>query len=68
MSPFLEPFARTDEKPLEHPAPDGGYSRIIRRIACIGDSLSSGEFEIKDKTGVFSIISMSNYGGSISPV
>lgn len=49
---FFEPFDRVDEKPLEYPAPDGGYSRIFRRIACIGDSLSSGEFETVDENGV----------------
>lgn len=28
---------------------DGGYTSIFRRIGCIGDSLSSGEFEYDDK-------------------
>ena len=33
------------EKPLDNLATDGGFCGIFRRIACIGDSLSSGEFE-----------------------
>lgn len=44
----FEPFDRVDEKPLDILTPDGGYSRILRTIACIGDSLSSGEFETVD--------------------
>jgi len=34
-----------DEKPLDRIVTDGGFTAIFRRIACIGDSLSSGEFE-----------------------
>ena len=41
-----------DEKPLDNPALDGGYCGIFRTIACIGDSLSSGEFESLDENGV----------------
>lgn len=37
--------APADEKPLEHLVTDGGYTSIFRTIACVGDSLSSGEFE-----------------------
>lgn len=33
------------EKPLDRLAPDGGFCGIFRRFGCIGDSLSSGEFE-----------------------
>lgn len=33
------------EKPLDRIVTDGGFSAIFRTIACIGDSLSSGEFE-----------------------
>lgn len=33
------------EKPLDNIVSDGGYISIFRTIACIGDSLSSGEFE-----------------------
>ncbi len=40
--------APADEKPLEHLISDGGYTSIFRTIACVGDSLSSGEFETHD--------------------
>lgn len=33
------------EKPLDKLLQDGGFCGIFRTIACIGDSLSSGEFE-----------------------
>ncbi len=33
------------EKPLDRIVTDGGFCGIFRTIACIGDSLSSGEFE-----------------------
>ena len=33
------------EKPLDNIVSNGGYCSILRRIVCIGDSLSSGEFE-----------------------
>lgn len=39
------------EKPLDRLAPDGGFCGIFRRICCIGDSLSSGEFESSDEKG-----------------
>ena len=34
-----------EEKPLDRLITDGGFCGIFRTIACIGDSLSSGEFE-----------------------
>ncbi len=37
--------APAEEKPLEHLVTDGGYTSVFRTIACVGDSLSSGEFE-----------------------
>lgn len=38
-------YAMTGEKPLDVIKPDGGFTGIFRTIACVGDSLSSGEFE-----------------------
>ncbi len=38
-------FAAESEKPLERLLDDGGFCGIFRTIGCIGDSLSSGEFE-----------------------
>ena len=37
-----------DEQPLDRIPADGGFCGIFRHIACIGDSLSSGEFESND--------------------
>lgn len=37
-----------NEKPLDRLLPDGGFCGIFRSIGCIGDSLSSGEFEFYD--------------------
>lgn len=36
---------RPEEKPLDRLVTDGGFCAIFRTIACIGDSLSSGELE-----------------------
>ena len=44
-------FCDPAEKPLESLAPDGGYCAILRTIGCVGDSLSSGEFESTDAAG-----------------
>ncbi len=39
------------EKPLDRITSTGGFTGIFRTIGCIGDSLSSGEFEGTDPTG-----------------
>ena len=41
-----------NEKPLDNLVCDGGYTCIFPTIACVGDSLSSGEFEHVDENGV----------------
>lgn len=41
-----------DEKPLDTLVTDGGFCSILRTIACVGDSLSSGEFESLDENGI----------------
>ena len=38
-------FNNTNEKPLENIKENGGFTSIFQTICCIGDSLSSGEFE-----------------------
>ena len=43
--------APENEKPLDRLVTDGGFCGIFRTIACIGDSLSSGEFESKNEEG-----------------
>ena len=40
-----------NEKPLDRIVTDGGFCSIFRSIACIGDSLSSGEFESRKQDG-----------------
>lgn len=40
-------YGRKNEKPLEKLDFTGGFCAIFRNIACIGDSLSSGEFQAK---------------------
>ena len=40
-----------NEKPLDKMVSDGGFCGIFRTIACVGDSLSSGEFEVKLQNG-----------------
>ncbi len=48
----IEEFlADESEKPLDRMPPDGGFCGILRSIACIGDSLSSGELEAVDEAG-----------------
>ena len=39
------------EQPLDRLPSDGGFCAIFRTIGCIGDSLSSGEFESTDEKG-----------------
>lgn len=46
---FLHPSET--EKPLDSLNPTGGMTAIFRRIACVGDSLSSGELETWDPNG-----------------
>lgn len=46
-----ELMGNENEKPLDRLVTDGGFCGILRTIGCIGDSLSSGEFETYDDTG-----------------
>jgi len=39
---------KENEKPLDRIIDDGGFCAIFRTIACVGDSLSSGEFQSLD--------------------
>jgi hypothetical protein len=38
-------MVQPDEKPLDRLVENGGFCSIFRTIGCVGDSLSSGEFE-----------------------
>lgn len=51
----------SDEKPLDSLIADGGFCSIFRTIGCIGDSLSSGEFEAVDEDGNRSYHDMYEY-------
>ncbi len=44
-------YLKENEKPLDSIAEDGGFTGIFRTICCIGDSLSSGEFESLNEDG-----------------
>ena len=50
-----------DEKPLDKIVSDGGFCGIFRTIACVGDSLSSGEFEVSLPTGAKAYLDMFDY-------
>lgn len=39
-------FFDEEEKPLDRLMPNGGFFSIFRSVACIGDSLASGEYQI----------------------
>ena len=41
-------FFDPEEKPLDNLVSNGGFCGIFRTIGCVGDSLSSGEFETCD--------------------
>lgn len=41
-----------NEKPLDKVAVNGGFCGILRKIAIVGDSMSSGEFQSLNKEGV----------------
>ena len=49
------------ELPLERAVRDGGFCGIFRRIGCIGDSLSAGEFESKRADGTTGFHDMYEY-------
>ena len=48
---YMNALDRADEKPLDTLVSDGGFCGILRTIGCVGDSLSSGEFETVDENG-----------------
>lgn len=50
-----------NEKPLDNLVEDGGFCSILRTVVCIGDSLSSGEFEYLNSEGKKSYHDMFEY-------
>lgn len=58
----LKPFMKNEnEKPLDVIKDDGGFCSIFRTIGCIGDSLSSGEFEGRNEEGMSTYHDMYEY-------
>ena len=59
----MKAFWITDEKekPLDTLVKDGGFCGIFRRIGCVGDSLSSGEYEIVNEDGTKSYYDLYEY-------
>jgi hypothetical protein len=43
---------KMNKNPIENIIADGGFTAILRSIGCVGDSLSSGEYEYINKDGV----------------
>ena len=54
-------YAEENEKPLDKIAYNGGFCGIFSTICCIGDSLSSGEFETVGKDGTHHYYDMYEY-------
>ena len=50
-----------NEKPLDHFVTAGGFCGIFRTIGCVGDSLSSGEFQTKKADGTWRYTDMFEY-------
>ena len=56
------PFMKIEgELPLENLVTDGGFCGIFRTIACVGDSLASGEFEATNPDGTTSFNDFYDY-------
>ncbi|MBQ7363594.1 MAG: SGNH/GDSL hydrolase family protein [Clostridia bacterium] len=54
-------IANEGELPLDNIVNDGGFFKIFRRVAVIGDSLSSGEFESRGEHGIYGFHDMYEY-------
>ena len=49
------------ERPLDNMVTNGGFTRIFKSITCVGDSLSSGEFESLKEDGTKGYYDMFEY-------
>ncbi len=47
----INDYFNETERPLDALISDGGFCSVFRTVACIGDSLASGEFEGTDENG-----------------
>ena len=54
-------YCDLNEKPLDKICENGGTTAIFRSNACIGDSLSSGEFQLPKKDGGYSYHDLYEY-------
>ena len=54
-------FNDETERPLDELLPDGGFTAVFRTIGCVGDSLSSGEFQIPAEGGGWKYIDKYEY-------
>ena len=48
---YIKNISSPEEMPLDNLVSDGGFCGILRTVGCVGDSLSSGDFETIDKDG-----------------
>lgn len=48
---YMNALTDENEKPLDRLVTNGGFCGILRTVGCVGDSLSSGEFETLDREG-----------------
>ena len=60
-----EYLAPAGEKPLDRMVTDGGFCSIFRTIGCVGDSLSSGEFEATGPAGETLYLDMFEYSWGV---
>lgn len=51
INDYMNSFENNNENPLDEIIDGGGMCGILRTIGCVGDSLSSGEYETIDKNG-----------------
>jgi lysophospholipase L1-like esterase len=54
-------FFPENEQPLDRLVEDGGFCSIFRTFACVGDSLSSGEFQLPLEDGKWGYYDMFDY-------
>jgi lysophospholipase L1-like esterase len=57
----IKAYFDENEKPFDNIVEDGGFCKIFRTIACIGDSLSSGEFQVMLESGKWGYYDMYEY-------
>ena len=57
----IQHYFPENEQPLDQLLPDGGFCGFRRTRACVGDSLSSGEFETCDEKGEHHYFDMFDY-------